>query len=180
MLSERIIEIALQADFSKLLLSTGSPPWGLTRKPTAGGAAKRAGRISWWSPWRTSPGETPFSGFSGCMHNPLFRRHLRQPRGRHVCLFALTPSHRPTFLLTYTPPHLSTKPQLLHPLLPVCCGAMGVPFHALYDIGMCTCTRLRSMTTTTITFTITTMPLESTKQKGKRAVLGLTARDWAT
>ena len=87
------------------------------------------------------------------MHNPLFRRHLRQPRGRHVCLFALTPSHRPTFLLTYTPPHLSTKPQLLHPLLPVCCGAMGVPFDALYDIGMCTCTRLRSMTTTTITIT---------------------------
>ena len=75
-------------------------------------------------------------------------------------MFALTPSPRPTFLLKYTPPHLSTKPQLFHPLLPVCCGAMGVPFDALYDIGMCTCTRLRSMTT--ITITITTIPLEST------------------
>ena len=60
-------------------------------------------------------------------------------------MFGCLPSHRPTFL--------STKPQLLHPLLPVCCGAMGVPFDALYDIGMCTCTRLRSMTTTTITIT---------------------------
>jgi hypothetical protein len=35
-------------------------------------------------------------------------------------LSALTPSHRPTFVLTYNPPHLSTKPQLLHPLLPAC------------------------------------------------------------
>ena len=60
-------------------------------------------------------------------------------------MFGCLPSHRPTFL--------STKPQLLHPLLPVCCGAMEVPFDALYDIGMCTCTRLRSMTTITITFT---------------------------
>ena len=64
--------------------------------------------------------------------------------------FGCLASHRPRFLLTYTPPNLSTNPQLLHPLLPVCCGAMGVPFDALYCIGMCTCTRLRSMTTTTI------------------------------
>jgi hypothetical protein len=36
-----------------------------SRAAPAGGAAKRAGRISWWSPWRTSPGHTPFpSGFS--------------------------------------------------------------------------------------------------------------------
>ena len=56
-------------------------------------------------------------------------------------MFGCLPSHRPTSLFT--------KPQLLHPLLPVCCGAMGVPFDALYYIGMCTCTRLRSMTTTT-------------------------------
>ena len=65
-------------------------------------------------------------------------------------MFALTPSPRPTFLLEYTSPHLSTKPQLFHPLLPVSCGAMGVPFDALYDIGI------------TITITTTTIPLEST------------------
>jgi hypothetical protein len=30
------------------------------------------------------------------------------------------PSHCPAFLLTYKPTHLSTKPQLLNPLLPAC------------------------------------------------------------
>jgi len=48
-------------------------------------------------------------------------------------------------------------------LFPVCCGAMEVPFDALYDIGMCTCTRLRSMTTTTITNTIKKYWLQSHK-----------------
>ena len=106
-------------------------------------------------------------------------------------MFGCLPSHRPTSLFT--------KPQLLHPLLPVCCGAMGVPFDALYYIGMCTCTRLRSMTTTTITgpsyLTKQKAPCETcelglndpdnekeleedaSKKKRNQAILGLTARD---
>ena len=42
-----------------------------------GGAAKRAGHISWWSPWRTSPGHTQFpSGISGAP-----REFQKQQRG---------------------------------------------------------------------------------------------------
>ena len=43
-----------------------------------------------------------------------------EPRGRHAWLCDLKPSHRPTSLLTYTPPNLPTKPQLLRPLFPAC------------------------------------------------------------